>query len=157
MNILLFFVGISGAFSVLFGAWLSHSEYAITAESMKVIDKALLYQFIHTLALYITVLYLKFSVKFELKVDVLSKVTLTQKPSAKLAAITALFSPIKLITTACLFFTVGIVLFSGGIYLKVIFDILTFAKLIPLGGILLSLAWCLIALSTMKLVSVKQS
>jgi uncharacterized membrane protein YgdD (TMEM256/DUF423 family) len=143
MNVLLFFVGINGAFSVLFGAWLSHSDFVLATKAMEAVDKALQYQFIHTLALYITVLYMKASIT--------SDVTINKIPSSASVLNKKFFSSAKLLTTASIFFALGILLFSGGIYLKNIFEISTFAQFIPLGGMFFALAWCLIATSAIKL------
>jgi uncharacterized membrane protein YgdD (TMEM256/DUF423 family) len=144
MNVLLFFVGISGAFSVLFGAWLSHSDFVLTADSLMAIDKALLYQFIHTLALYITLFYVTFSGQLS------QKVTLASTSNR------GVFSSAKLLTAASIFFALGILLFSGGIYFKVLFNVFTFTQFIPLGGFLFAIAWCLIAISAIKLVKTDQ-
>jgi uncharacterized membrane protein YgdD (TMEM256/DUF423 family) len=45
------FVGISGCFSVLFGAWLAHAGQQLPIEVQVRLASALQYQFIHTLAL----------------------------------------------------------------------------------------------------------
>ena len=52
--LLMIFVGISGTFSVLFGAWLAHVGASFPILQQIGLDKALQYQFIHTLALFIT-------------------------------------------------------------------------------------------------------
>ncbi|MFD2168376.1 DUF423 domain-containing protein [Thalassotalea euphylliae] len=45
------FVGISGAFCVLFGAWLAHAGEHLQADILVRLETAHLYQVIHTLAL----------------------------------------------------------------------------------------------------------
>ncbi|WP_229817095.1 DUF423 domain-containing protein [Thalassotalea profundi] len=48
---LVVFIGISGCFSVLFGAWLSHAAQGLIAEQMHRVQVAHQYQMLHTLAL----------------------------------------------------------------------------------------------------------
>ncbi|MBO9488915.1 DUF423 domain-containing protein [Endozoicomonas sp. G2_1] len=48
---LVFFVSVSGAFSVLFGAWLAHGGQSLAAELLFRLEQAHSYQFLHTLAL----------------------------------------------------------------------------------------------------------
>ena len=57
LRLLMIFVGISGAFSVLFGAWLAHGGTSLPEFEQVRLEKALQYQFIHTLALYITAIF----------------------------------------------------------------------------------------------------
>lgn len=45
------FIGLSGGFSVLFGAWLSHQGSLLSLEALSNVSTALEYQFIHTVAL----------------------------------------------------------------------------------------------------------
>lgn len=45
------FIGLSGGFSVLFGAWLSHQDSLLSHETLSNVSTALEYQFIHTVAL----------------------------------------------------------------------------------------------------------
>ncbi|MCO4798192.1 MAG: DUF423 domain-containing protein [Colwelliaceae bacterium] len=104
------FAALSGAFSVLFGAWLAHASSNILE-----IDKARLitahhYQIIHTLALLI--------------------VTLAYRVKTS----RALF-----ISATC--FVVGILLFSGSLYLKTYTGIASLGILAPFGGITLALGW----------------
>ena len=53
-SLFIVFVGISGIFSVLFGAWLAHSAADFSVLQQVRLNTALQYQFIHTLALFIT-------------------------------------------------------------------------------------------------------
>ncbi|WP_286232782.1 DUF423 domain-containing protein [Thalassotalea sediminis] len=46
------FVGLSGAYSVLFGAWLSHQGHTLPVEVVSTLKDAHFYQFIHTVALF---------------------------------------------------------------------------------------------------------
>ncbi|XQW86158.1 DUF423 domain-containing protein [Thalassotalea piscium] len=50
-RLLIIFVGISGCFSVLFGAWLSHAAQHLVAEQLHRVEVAHQYQILHTIAL----------------------------------------------------------------------------------------------------------
>jgi len=115
INALMIFVGISGCFSVLFGAWLAHAGQGLAESTQSSLATALQYQLFHTLALLCCI--------------VLAK----NKP------------PSKLLFAACISFILGILCFSGTIYLKSFFEIPLLAKLTPFGGISLALAWALLA------------
>lgn len=104
------FVSLSGAYSVLFGAWLSHQGHSLPVESISTLKVAHFYQFMHTIALLAVCLFWQFT-------------------KSKAAYITATL------------LTLGILLFSGSLYLKVFFAWQIIGKLAPIGGILLSLAW----------------
>lgn len=52
----------------------------------------------------------------------------------------------KLITAIATLFTIGILFFSGGIYLHLFTHIKQFAYFVPVGGIAYLLAWFLIAI-----------
>lgn len=56
-SLFIVFVGISGVFSVLFGAWLAHAAADFSALQQVRLNTALQYQFIHTLALFITMIW----------------------------------------------------------------------------------------------------
>jgi uncharacterized membrane protein YgdD (TMEM256/DUF423 family) len=58
---LMVFVGLSGAFSVLFGAWLAHAGIHLPMLSQTRLKTALNYQLIHTLALFMVLLWYKIS------------------------------------------------------------------------------------------------
>jgi len=115
INALMVFVGISGCFSVLFGAWLGHTGQEFAESVQSSLATALQYQLIHTLALLCCL--------------VLAK---NQPPS-------------RLVISACIGFTLGILCFSGTIYLKSFFELPLLAKLTPFGGISFALAWLLLA------------
>ncbi|MFB1016165.1 MAG: DUF423 domain-containing protein [Alteromonadaceae bacterium] len=108
--LLMIFIGISGTFSVLFGAWLAHVGAGLPQVQRVGLDTALQYQFIHTLALFITL-------------------------------VCYLIQPLKLLIAASLSLVLGILLFSGGLYMKILFGLSFFAKLTPFGGSLLALGW----------------
>ena len=109
------FVGISGCFSVLFGAWLAHAGQGLTERTQLSLDTALQYQLFHTLALFGCI--------------ILAKI---QPPS-------------RLLLAACIGYVLGILCFSGTIYLKSFFELPLLAKLTPFGGISFALAWLLLA------------
>lgn len=114
MRALLLFIGLNGAFSVLFGAWFTHAGQALSAADITRIEIAQFYQFIHTVALFVTTLFL-------------------------------MKSPSKLILSSCLSFSLGILCFSGSLYVKTFFGATligtAIAKVAPIGGILLAVGW----------------
>lgn len=112
---LMVFVGISGCFSVLFGAWLAHAGQGLSVSTQSSLATALQYQLFHTLALFCCLIFAKI------------------KP------------PSKLLLAACMGFILGILCFSGTIYLKSFFELPLLAKLTPFGGISFALAWLLLA------------
>ncbi|MDO6426813.1 DUF423 domain-containing protein [Thalassotalea sp. 1_MG-2023] len=99
------FVSLSGAYSVLFGAWLSHQ-----GDLLPTLKIAHFYQFLHTIAL-------------------LAVCFFWQSTQPKAAFLTATL------------LSLGMLLFSGSLYVKVLFACELIGKLTPFGGILLSLAW----------------
>lgn len=121
IQLLLLFVGISGAFSVLFGAWFTHAGQALSIIDKGRVETAQYYQFIHTLALLTTTLcYIKV--------------------------------PTKALLSASICFSLGILCFSGSLYVKTFFPSSSIGavigKLAPTGGILLALGWlCIIFIS----------
>jgi uncharacterized membrane protein YgdD (TMEM256/DUF423 family) len=119
-KLLTLFVGISGCFSVLFGAWLAHGGQALPLELQDRLSIALQYQFIHTLALILTIILYK------------------------------VHSNIVLIFAA-IFFALGIILFSGSLYIKTFFDLTMIGKLAPSGGLSFALAWLLLGFSGAKM------
>jgi len=105
---LMIFVGVSGCFSVLFGAWLAHAGQALSVNVQSTLKTALQYQLFHTLAL--------------------------------LAALS------NILLAACAGFVIGIMFFSGGIYIKTFFSFPIIGKLTPFGGISLAVAWLLLSI-----------
>ncbi|MBL4900797.1 MAG: DUF423 domain-containing protein, partial [Colwellia sp.] len=57
IQFLMIFVGVSGCFSVLFGAWLAHGGQALPINVQSSLKTALQYQLFHTLALLITLVW----------------------------------------------------------------------------------------------------
>jgi len=51
----------------------------------------------------------------------------------------------KILMLACLCFILGILCFSGSLYAKTFFDFILIGKLAPFGGMLMALAWLLLA------------
>ena len=91
IRLLLLFVGISGAFSVLFGAWFAHTGQALSVTDKSSIETAQFYQFIHTLALFLTLIwYVRI--------------------------------PSKILLCSSVCFSLGILCFSGSLYIKIFFD-----------------------------------
>ncbi|MCU4674613.1 DUF423 domain-containing protein [Catenovulum sp. 2E275] len=63
-----------------------------------------------------------------------------------ITAILALHFNSRLLTSSVILFTVGIICFSGSIYLLTLFSIKSIALLTPLGGLLFVIGWlCLTA------------
>ena len=112
---MMIFVGISGCFSVLFGAWLAHGDQTLQVKVQSSLATALQYQFFHTLALLVTLVWLKVT-----------------KPS-------------KVLVSACIAFVTGILLFCGVIYIKSFSELALIGKLTPFGGIAFALGWLLLA------------
>lgn len=113
-RLIVIFIAVSGCFSVLFSAWLSHAASAYTLDDKITLTTALAMQFIHTVALLALVSW--------------------QKHAAS-----------KLIVAVCLGIIIGIVFFSGSIYIKILLNIALIGKLAPVGGMLLAFSWLLIA------------
>ncbi len=114
------FIGISGSFSVLFGAWLNHGGQALALNEHLSIKTALQYQLFHTLAL-------------------LASVVWAMNKSTS-----------KILIIACIGFFIGILCFSGSIYIKTFFSFAIIGKLTPLGGISLAIAWILLSIEGIK-------
>jgi uncharacterized membrane protein YgdD (TMEM256/DUF423 family) len=127
IRLLLLFVGISGAFSVLFGAWFAHAGQTLSVVDKMRIENAQFYQFIHTLALFVSIVWY------------------TKSAS-------------KWLLSSAVCFSLGILCFSGSLYVKTFFALTSIGavigKLAPVGGMLLALAWlCLIFVSKKSLES----
>ena len=119
LRLLMVFVGISGCFSVLFGAWLAHAGQALPEGTQTRLLTALQYQFIHTLALFAVLLWY-------------------QHKTMKILVISA----------SC--FLLGLLCFSGSLYLKTFLMLDEIGKLAPFGGLMLALAWVLVAIAGKK-------
>jgi len=117
---LMIFVGLSGCFSVLFGAWLAHAGQALPVNVQSTLTTALYYQLFHTLALLAALIWASSSLA-------------TREPS-------------KILLAACIGFMVGILCFSASIYIKTFFSFPFVGKLTPFGGISLAVAWLLLSI-----------
>jgi len=113
IRLFVLFVGISGAFSVLFGAWFAHAGHALSAIDNNRIESAQFYQFIHTLALVVIIVWY-------------------------------IVVPSKWLLCSSSCFSVGVLCFSGSLYIKTFFAMSTIGKLAPVGGILLAIGWLFI-------------
>jgi uncharacterized membrane protein YgdD (TMEM256/DUF423 family) len=120
MQMMMIFVGISGCFSVLFGAWLAHGGQSLASNVQSSLSTALQYQLFHTITLLVCLVWAKVK------------------------------TPSKILITACLCFILGVLCFSGTIYIKSIFEIHSIGKLAPIGGVSFALAWLLLALEGKK-------
>lgn len=121
IRVMVIFIGISGCFSVLFGAWFAHDGQTLADIEKSNISTALQYQFIHTLALFICLTWLKQE------------------------------NEIKVLVFACVAFALGIICFSGGIYIKTLSGFSAVGKITPFGGVMLAIGWFFIAFSKVKL------
>jgi len=117
---LMIFVGVSGCFSVLFGAWLAHGGQTLPVNVQSSLKTALQYQLFHTLALLATLIWVITS------------------SSVKV--------PSKILLAACIAFLIGILCFSGSIYIKTFFSFPLIGKLAPFGGISLAAAWLFLSI-----------
>ncbi len=120
IKFLIIFVGISGCFSVLFGAWLAHAGQTLTSSQYLSLQTAQQYQLLHTLAL-------------------LTSLVWSLKKATN-----------NICLVACIGFFIGILCFSGTIYIKTFFSFAIIGKLTPLGGMSLALAWLLLAIEGIK-------
>lgn len=119
IRLFVIFVGISGAFSVLFGAWLAHAGSSLPQLQQATLSTALQYQFIHTLALLAVIIWYQ------------------QQAS-------------KSLMMAASGFALGILAFSGSLYLKTFLMIDDIGKLAPIGGSILALSWLFVAFAGRK-------
>jgi uncharacterized membrane protein YgdD (TMEM256/DUF423 family) len=121
---LMIFVGVSGCFSVLFGAWLAHAGQTLSVNVQSTLKTALQYQLFHTLALLAALIWV-----------------ITNLPVRK---------PSNILLAACAGFVIGIMFFSGSIYIKTFFSFPIVGKLTPFGGISLAVAWLLLSIEGKK-------
>ena len=119
---ILIFIGISGCFSVLFGAWFAHAGVNLSIEVQSRLANALQYQFFHTLVLFAVAVWLQ---------------TLTGKHNAT--------KVINLLYLSSTFFIAGILFFSGVLYIKTFFDFTAIGVITPFGGISFALGWLCIS------------
>ena len=128
VRLLFIFVGISGAFSVLFSAWLAHAGSALIFDQQRRLVIAVAMQFIHTLALVIVLVWLNLTLK---------NTHMTASSNKPLYGL--------LITAYCFF--IGILFFSGALYFKTFHLLPFFGKLAPFGGSTLALSWIMLAIA----------
>lgn len=114
------FIGaVFGALAVLVGAFAAHGlKNTLSAESLAVMQTAVLYQFIHALALLL--------------------VSMLASDRASRA-----------LSYAAIFFTAGVLLFSGSLYVLVLTPFKP-GLFTPLGGSLLVLGWLSVAYSAWR-------
>jgi uncharacterized membrane protein YgdD (TMEM256/DUF423 family) len=119
---ILIFIGISGCFSVLFGAWFAHTGESLPIAVQSRLANALQYQFFHTLAL--------------LAIAIWLNTLLENNKSTKIY---------KTLYISASFFIIGILFFCGVLYLKTFFDFTTIGKIVPFGGMSFALGWLCIS------------
>jgi len=122
MTKLFFMAGTIGAFiSVALGAFAAHSlKGQLTEQLLKTFATAVEYQFFHSLSL------------------ILMAVILAQKPN------------IKFLHIAGISILIGIVLFSGSLYILAFTGIRSFGIITPFGGIAFLIGWFYFALAGWK-------
>ena len=114
-------IAISGALSIMFGAFGAHGlEDRLSASYLDTFNTAVRYQILHTLAL-LGIICLP---------DHLVKLRTLHWVSISFAA--------------------GVLLFSGSLYLLVLFDIPSLGVITPIGGAALILGWVLLLLSVRR-------
>jgi len=114
-------IAISGALSVTFGAFGAHGlEDRLSASYLDTFNTAVRYQFFHTLALLGIICLPDHLVK------------------------------LRTLHWVAISFTVGVLLFSGSLYLLVLFDIPSLGMITPIGGASLILGWVLLLLSVRR-------
>ena len=116
------FIGISGCFSVLFGAWFAHAGVNLPNDVQSRLANALQYQFFHTLVLLAVAVWLQ---------------TLTDKYNAA--------KVINILYLSSTFFVAGILFFSGVLYIKTFFDYTAIGVITPFGGMSFALGWLCIS------------
>jgi len=129
---LFFFAGISGAFSVLFSAWLAHAGSALVVEDQRRLIIALAMQFIHTLVLVIVLVWMRIDHQID-------------ENQVKEKNVGMYFNKFLLFTAYC--FVIGLLCFSGVLYLKTFHLAGFLGKLAPFGGSTLALGWLMLAIS----------
>lgn len=123
MKLFLLLGVINGFIAVALGAFGAHGlEGKISEKMLKTWEKAVNYQMFHTVALFIVGLLM------------MGKV-----------------SGGSIVASGWLFF-VGILLFSGSLYIYSVTSIKTFAMITPLGGLSFLIGWVLLGYAVMKLV-----
>ena len=114
-------IAISGALSVTFGAFGAHGlEDRLSASYLDTFNTAVRYQFLHTLALLGVICLPDHLVK------------------------------LRTLHWVAISFTAGVLLFSGSLYLLVLFDIPSLGVITPIGGASLILGWVLLLLSVRR-------
>ena len=114
-------IAISGALSVMFGAFGAHGlEDRLSASYLDTFNTAVRYQFLHTLALLGIICLPDHLVK------------------------------LQMLHWVAISFAAGVLLFSGSLYLLVLFDIPSLGMITPIGGVSLILGWVLLLLSVRR-------
>ena len=114
-------IAISGALSIMFGAFGAHGlEDRLSASYLDIFNTAVRYQFLHTLALLGIICLPDHLVK------------------------------LRTLHWVAISFAAGILLFSGSLYLLVLFDIPSLGVITPIGGAALILGWALLLSSVRR-------
>ncbi|REL35212.1 DUF423 domain-containing protein [Thalassotalea euphylliae] len=119
-RVLAVFIGVSGCFCVLFGAWLAHAGGHLSPEVITRLETAHQYHILHTLAL--------------LGLVIWRLVIWRQQAQSRLLA------------TSSWLMVAGIWGFSGSLYFKTLLMMPELGQMAPFGGVSLALAWLCIAI-----------
>jgi len=130
------FAGLSGAFSVLFSAWLAHAGSALVVDDQRRLFIALAMQFIHTLILVIVLIWIRINSQQHTNQDE----ERYERNRSKIR-----LNKFLLFTAYC--FVIGVLCFSGVLYLKTFHLAGFLGKLAPFGGSTLALGWLMLAVS----------
>lgn len=115
---------LSGALVIMLGAFGAHGlKESLSAEMMTIFETGIKYHFYHTLAL--------------LALLSFSKENVLLKP----------------VQSICMTWLIGIIIFSGSLYLLAITEIRWLGAITPIGGVAMIIGWLWLAVSARKILS----
>lgn len=121
MKLFLLIGAINGFLAVALGAFGAHGlEGKLSEKAIATWEKAVDYQMFHTMALFVTGLLL------------------------------AKFPNVSSLAAAGWLFLIGIILFSGSLYIYSLTSVKTFAMITPIGGVAFLIGWVLIGIAVMR-------
>ncbi|MBR3118202.1 DUF423 domain-containing protein [Oceanobacillus profundus] len=121
MKLFLLLGAINGFLAVALGAFGAHGlEGKLSEKAIATWEKAVDYQMFHTMALFVTGLLL------------------------------AKFPNVSSLAAAGWLFLIGIILFSGSLYIYSLTSVKTFAMITPIGGVAFLIGWVLIGIAVMR-------
>lgn len=121
MKLFLLLGAINGFLAVALGAFGAHGlEGKLSEKAIATWEKAVDYQMFHTMALFVTGLLL------------------------------AKFPNVSSLAAAGWLFLIGIILFSGSLYIYSLTSVKTFAMITPIGGVAFLIGWVLIGIAVVR-------